>query len=378
MPTPPPKLPKPPVLPPTYLYVPMPKPVDGILQYKMAPNGKLSPLKPPLVRIRNSQTYSFSVTDPKGHFLYLGTHPLQQFRISKQGQIIPLKPATVAAPEAQTMTFTPDGRFLYITHTHFDDNGPTDKPDDLIVFRVAKDGTLHPVRGGTIPSGNQVTALAVDNTGRYLYACVYNYDLSGNLAYTMEFHINPDGTLKILSTNEYNCLPAPVALKAASSGPFMYMASKGGLSLWRIKPDGTLHLLKEVDDDYGLVKVSAFVEDAADKMFISVGGGQLAFWNIQPDGTPAKPVSLFVAEDGTLYDSDKDVPKGDTGFAVGLTYDAPRQMLYVKDGNNSRVFRYLVKDNSITLQKPWLSTGKNTFMQSFGPANNPLFTGRGH
>ncbi len=378
MPTPPPKLPKPPVLPPTYLYVPMPKPVDGILQYKMAPNGKLSPLKPPLVRIRNSQTYSFSVTDPKGHFLYLGTHPLQQFRISKQGQIIPLKPATVAAPEAQTMTFTPDGRFLYITHTHFDDNGPTDKPDDLIVFRVAKDGTLHPVRGGTIPSGNQVTALAVDNTGRYLYACVYNYDLSGNLAYTMEFHINPDGTLKLLPTNEYNCLPAPVALKAAASGPSMYMASKDGLSVWHIKPDGTLHLVKEEDDALGPKIISSFVVDAADKMLISIGNDELAFWHELPDGTLMTPFSLIIARDGFLYGSDKDIPDGKAAAAVGIVYDAPRRMLYVKDSNESRVFRYLVKDNSITLQNPWLSTGKNTFMQSFGPANNPLFTGRGH
>lgn len=85
--------PKPQIPPKTFVYAPVPKPVNGILQYGQAPDGKLTPLKPPLVSLHNPDVY-VSATDPEGHFLYFGSSPLRQFRISRNGQLVPLKPAT--------------------------------------------------------------------------------------------------------------------------------------------------------------------------------------------------------------------------------------------------------------------------------------------
>ncbi len=368
--------------PKTFVYAPVPQPVNGILQYGQAADGKLTPLKPPLVVV-HSPYVPVSVTDPKGHFIYLGTSPLRQFHVSSNGHLVPLKPATVSSPETNAMAFTPDGRFVYLSHTHSDYYGPTNTPDDLIICRVATDGSLHPIQGGVIHTGPQVTALAVDRTERFLYVCVYNYDPSGNLAYTMEYRINQDGTLGLLHTDEYNCVPAPAMLIAAPSGPFMYMASNSGISTWRIKPDGTLHLLQS---ESVYMQVPAFVLDARDNILIGIGkavpgsdfgADQLVVWHRLPDGTLTEPFGVFIAKDGFLYGNEKDMPKGSHASPVGIAFDSGRSMLYVRDSATDRIFRYRVASSgSLRLQVPWVATGVQTL--EVRPEDDPLFLGKGN
>ena len=207
----------------------------------------------------------------------------------------------------------------------------------------------------------------MDNTGRFLYVCVYNNDPSGNLAYTMEYRVRKDGTLRLLSSDEYNCEPAPTLLLASPSGPFMYMASKNGISAWRIKPDGTLHLLESRST---FLNVLSFVVDARDNLLIgngqAVAGGsfsadQLAVWHRLPDGTLTGPDSAFIANDGFLYADEKDTPDGRSAFPRGIVFDADHHLLYVRDAATDRIFRYRVDaDGALRLQAPWLSTGVET------------------
>lgn len=358
--------PKPLPSPKTFVYAPTPQPVKGMLQYGQAPDGRLIPLKPPVLPVHSQYNTFLSVTDPKGHFLYVGSDPLRQFRVSRNGQLVPLKPAAVRLPPANAMAFTPDGRFFYLTRIHYGYNGPTNAPDDLIACRVATDGTLHPIPGGAIKTGTQVSSLAVDNSGRFLYVCVYNTDLSGNQAYTQPYRINKNGTLTLLQQREYSAVAAPTILAAAPSGPFIYMASQSGISTWRIKPDGTLHLLK---DEAVFLSVPAFVVDARDNLLIGIGeptsearfhANQLAVWHRQPDGTLTEPASAFIADDGFLYGDDKDIldPRNHDAFPVGIVFDADHRLLYVRDLATDRIFRYQVKpDGSLVLRAPWLSTG---------------------
>lgn len=367
--------------PKAFVYVPVPKPVNGLLQYGQSSGGRLLPLKPFVVPVPGSYV-PLSITDPKGHFLYVGTSPLRQFRVGGNGQLVPLKPATVPLPETNAAAFTPDGHFAYLSHTHFDEYGSTNTPDDLTICRVAADGSLHPIRNGVVLTGPQVSALAVDRTGKFLYVCVYNYDPSGNLAYTMPYQIQKDGTLRGLSTKEYNCVPDPTAMAASPSGPYIYMASKSGISTWSILPDGTLHLLQ---DESVYLRVPTFVVDAGHDLLIGIGkptagstasGDQLVVWHRQADGTLTEPAGAAIATDGFLYADEAAIPKGRNAFPVGLVLDADHDLLYVRDSATDRIFRYQVhSDGSLRLQVPWLSTGVPTLDAL--PRDNPLLLGKG-
>ena len=357
--------------------------MNSIQQYRQKANGSLEPLKPFLVATQ-SKIIPVSATDPTHHFVYLGTSPLRQFHISGTGQLVPLKPAAVALPRANAMAFTPNGRFLYLSRTRYNDSGPTNTPDDLIPCRVDKDGTIHPIQGAAVRTGPQVSTLAVDHTGQYLYVCVYNYDPSGNLAYTMMYRIHKDGTLTLLPTNEYNCMPAPTTLQASPSGAIMYMGSVQGLSVWQIKADGTLHLQQS---NTTAMKVPAFVIDARDHLIIGIGkavtdsdfgADRLVIWRQEANGTLSEIYAASVGDDGFLYGDDKDMKERESASLIGLAYDAERSLLYARDRSTSRMFRYAVlPGGSLQLQIPWLNIGVTGLEKlQVGPEENPIFLGK--
>ena len=365
---------------PTFAYVPVLKPTQSVQQYQQKADGSLQPLKPFRVATQ-SKDVPVSITDPTQHFVYLGTSPLRQFRISGTGQLVPLKPATVALPQADQMAFTPNGRFFYLSRTHYTDSGPTNTPDDLIPCRVDKDGTIHPIKGAAIQTGPQVSTLAVDHTGQYLYVCVYNYDPSGNLAYTLVYHIHKDGALTPVPTTEYNCLPAPTTMQASPSGAVMYMGSNRGLSTWQIKADGTLHLQQESTTE---MNVLAFVIDARDHLIIGIGEpvtdsdfgtDRLVIWRQEVDRTLTEIYAASIGNDGFLYGDEKDMKGRDSASPIGLAFDSERRLLYVRDRETDRIFRYVVvPSGSLQLQIPWLSIGGRTL--PIGSSSNPLFLGK--
>ena len=368
---------------PTFVYVPVPQPMNSLQQYRQKANGSLEPLKPFLVATQ-SKLIPVSVTDPTHHFVYLGTSPLRQFCISSTGQLVPLKPATVALPEADEMAFTPNGRFFYLSRTHYTDDGPTNTPDDLIPCRVDKDGTIHPIKGAAIQTGPQVSTLAVDHSGQYLYVCVYNYDPSGNLAYTMMYHIRKDGTLTYLPTHEYNCMPAPTTIQASPSGAVMYMGSNQGLSVWKIKADGTLHLQQS---NTTAMKVPAFTIDAPDHLIVGIGkavidsdfgANRLVIWRQLADGTLTEIYAASIGNGGFLYGDEKDMKERKPGFPIGLAFDPEHRLLYVRESSTDRIFRYaVVPSGALQLQIPWLDIGVTGLEKLYvGPEENPLFLGK--
>ncbi len=382
-PTPPKPAPSKSALSPTFVYVPVPQPVNSIQQYRQKADGILEPLKPFLVATQ-SKIIPVSITDPTHHFVYLGTSPLRQFHISSTGQLVPLKPATVALPEADQMAFTPNGRFLYLSRTHYTDSGSTDTPDDLIPCRVDKDGTIHPIKGATLRTGISVSTLAVDHTGQYLYVCVYNYDLSGNLAYTIVYHIHKDGTLTPLPTDEYNCMPAPTTIQASPSGAVMYMGSNQGLSVWKIKADGTLHLQQS---NTTAMNVTAFTIDAPDHLIVGIGkavidsdfgANRLVIWRQLADGTLTEIYAASIGNDGFLYGDEKDMKERKPGFPIGLAFDPEHRLLYVRESSTDRIFRYaVVPSGLLQLKIPWLNTGVTGIEKLYvGPRENPIFLGK--
>ena len=220
--------------------------------------------------------------------------------------------------------------------------------------------------------------LAVDRTGRFLYVVVYNYDLSGNLAYLRQYRINQNGTLTPLKPDRLGSEAAPEMLVADPSGPFLYLSSKSGISSWRIKPDGTLDFLH---DESVFLRVTAFVMDPSDHLLIGIGEpteesgfrhDQLVVWHQRADGTLTEPAGVFLAQSGFLYGDETAMPKDDNADPEGIALDADRRMLYVLEATTHRIFRYLVQpDGALRLQTPWYSSNIQT--RNLFASQNPLF-----
>ena len=257
-----------------------------------------------------SPYYYFCAVHPNGHFFYTGTNPLHVYRVSRNGQLALLKQSLVLKqplaflPPINQITFTPDGRFCYLIHPHYDQYNGVVGDDDLIACRVSKDGLLHPIPSGQIKAGNKVASMTVDHTGKFLYVSVYNYDLSGNRAYTLYYRIRPNGMLSLLDPQGSDSDAAPQQLTAAPSDPVVYLASKGGMSTWQIAADGTLHLKQ---DQIGSITVLTFVVDGQDRLVFGLGqpgieasfnNHQLVVWRQLADGTLSAPFSWYMADDG--------------------------------------------------------------------------------
>lgn len=375
-----------PTSPQTYVYIPLtkydpPTPYNSaksfnvMLQYKQKPDGALVPLTPPSIPVK-SPYYYFCAVHPNGHFFYMGTNPLHVYRVSRNGQLallkqppVPKQPPVLKQPPAflppiNQITFTPDGRFCYLIHPHYDQYNGIVGDDDLIACRVSKHGLLHPIPGGQTKAGNKVASMTVDHTGKFLYVSVYNYDLSGNRAYTLCYRIRPNGTLSLLDPQGSDSDAAPRQLTAAPFDPVVYLASEGGMSTWQIAADGTLHLKQ---DQIGSIDIPAFVIDGQDRLVFGIGqpgieanftNHQLVVWRQLADGTLSAPYSWYMADDGFLYSEDKLVPEKHFAFPMGLAFDPASHMLYMRDLNTDRVFRYLIGSDGIPrLQAPWLSLG---------------------
>ncbi len=395
-----PKLPSTPS--PAYVYIPLtqydpPTPYKSaksfnvILQYKQKPNGALVPLIPPSIPVK-SPYYYFCAVHPNGHFFYLGTNPLRVYRVSHNGQLAlleqppvfkqPSVPKQLPAflPPITQITFTPDGQFCYLIHPHYDQDNGIVGDDDLIACRVSKDGLLHPIPGGRIKAGNKVASMTVGHTGKFLYVSVYNYDLSGNRAYTLPYRIRPNGTLILLDPQGSDSDAAPQQLTAAPSDPVVYLASEGGLSTWQIAADGTLHFKKAQSVS---IAVTTFVIDGQDRLVFGLGqpgieadfkNRQLVVWGQLADGTLSTPFSWYMADDGFLYSEDTLVPEKHFALPQGLVFDPASHMLYVRDSRTDRVFRYLISSDGIPrLRAPWLSLGVKTDDILIG---NCIFVGR--
>ena len=390
--------------PQAYVYIPLiksgsptsynpAKPISVMLQYKQQPDGALTPLTPPSIPV-NSPYFYVCAVHPNGHFLYMGTNPLRVYRVSRNGQLALLKqpsvfkqPPTSKRPPLplspiNKITFTPDGRFCYLIYAHYDQNGGIVGDDDLIACQVSKDGLLHPIPGGRVKAGNSVASLTVDHTGKFLYVSVYSSDLSGNGAYSLCYRIRPNGTLSLLVPQNNDSDAAPQQLTAAPFDPVVYLASESGMSTWQIAADGTLHLTQ---DQIGSINVTSFVIDGKDRLVFGIGqpgseanfhNSQLVVWGQLADGTLSAPSSWYMADDGFLYRDDKLVPKNHVAVPQGLVFDPASHMLYMRDLNTDRVFRYLMSsDGTPRLQAPWLSLGVKTNDMLLGDC---IFVGYSH
>jgi len=126
------------------------------------------------------------VVDPSNHYVYVSNRT--DFNVSAysidnmSGSLTPLPGSPFPAGyNPGIIAIHPNGRLLFVPNINV--NNP-DSIGSITVYTIASTGILTPVSGSPFPAGSGANAVAVDRTGKYLFACngssVFSYLIDAN------------------------------------------------------------------------------------------------------------------------------------------------------------------------------------------------------
>jgi DNA-binding beta-propeller fold protein YncE len=244
---------------------------DGILQYDVAADGRLTPKSPELLRVPGTP-YAIAV-HPDGASVYateLRRGTVLQYDVAGEGRLVPKDPAAVPAGTFPTgIALRPDGRTAYALVR-----------GGITIFDVGTGGALAPRPERVDVTGGPLMDLAFTPDGRHLYA-------TSRDGLVHQFAVGGDGR------------PTPTSPSAVDLGPG---ARPIGIA---VVPDGSaVYVTSAGRARYGGRRVFAFTVGADGRLApaasppFAVPASRLWFLTASPDGK-----SLFVAGgDGHLFD----------------------------------------------------------------------------
>ncbi|HEX6468084.1 MAG TPA: beta-propeller fold lactonase family protein [Streptosporangiaceae bacterium] len=176
---------------------------------------------------------------PDGRFLYVsGGRPqpgqpgqLATFAIGVDGSLSPLGEPLSLESAGAGLTFTPNGRFLYLTTT---------ATGGVHAFRVGRDGGLTPVAGSPYPAPARPVGSAVTPDGRHLFVGVGEFGTTPNGVWG--FRIGRNGALTPLAAQPFPSGIAPIWVTATPDGRHLYAVNRNtsDVSGFAIGPGGAL------------------------------------------------------------------------------------------------------------------------------------------
>lgn len=320
---------------PQFVYVVVDDPTNRVFQFRVQPEGALTPLDP--VGVATGKGPLVLAADSAGRFLYVGNgidNSISQYRISPNGVLVPLSPSTLMTGNGtDDIKITPNGRFVYVVNA---------EGNSISQYRIQANGTLVPLSPATISPGPLPISMSIDPTGRFAYVLVENRgEPLGYGSYLMQYRIKPDGQLQPLSppvvADKGIVFPSNITL--GPHGRFAYVAGGNDIIVYKVKPDGTLQLvqfpgIKDKKDYFATV-------DPQGRFVFALKGSGLVHAFIQPDGTLQSEAGINVLKDGTLM-QEAIIEHKDASSLVSLAFNPNGHVLYLLNAINTHIFEYHV------------------------------------
>jgi len=293
----------------------------NISQYKIGPDGKLSPLPKAdgsdnLVAVEvdgtlGSAPVSIAIT-PSGKFAYVaefGGNQIAQYRID-DGRLSSLKNADVINPcprnyQAHSITVDPSGKHAYVTNVtigtvsqyNINNDGGNDE---------GKLSTLKNADGcNTVDTGKNPYSVTIDHSERFAY--VAN---SGDDTIT-QYNIGPEGELMMPPNNppptHTGITPTTVVITSLGNNAYVPNGYGASVSQYTIEADGKLSPLKNADGgntvNAGYVPISISVTPSGKFAYVA---NQETYPRNKEGVLEALRISQFRIKDGELSPLDPD------------------------------------------------------------------------
>ncbi len=279
---------------------------NSISQYKIGPNGTLTPLVPTEVKtgkgLQNIIAYA-----PRPFVYAVNTidETISQYRVTRQGKLTPLTPPTVKIGDRLSrLVISPNGRFAYA----LEDQG-------LRQYKIHSNGTLSSLSPATIIARGGVLDLVFSKTGRFAYA-------AGASGLVYQWRVGRQGTITPLGPPLHNKNENLQTLSLCPSGHFLYdlfWSAPCGVTGFRVNKNGRLSALPG--------PVLPLPENSTG-VFFQPGGkfcdvpsyytDQISRFEVGKNGT-LKPLPVLKVPLGTEPYGFVFGPSGHTAYALGIS-----------------------------------------------------------
>ena len=279
--------------------------------------------------------FNAPATDAAGKtFLYVhdnGTpNEVHGFRFGSDGSLTELPGSpfdTGASPGVcggmcQTLTFAKKGKLLF-----------AGTQDGIVVFRIAKDGSLSQVAGSPFGGAPITGVAAVQKKGK-----VFVYGADAENDEIRAFQVNSDGSLTELAGSPHPTGDEPVGVTATVNGLFTANEDEDSISAFRINNNGTL--TEAPNSPFFVGSPSSFIYNVhatPDGRFLYTGDAS----ETQVFGFLINPVTADLTElPGSPFDADVDTG---WGLAVGKG-----DVIVAPGGSELQAFRYPKTTGNLT------------------------------
>ena len=257
---------------------------DGVLQFDVADDGRLSAKQPPLVHA-GDEPHSIAV-HPGGTSVYVTDRDhgkVRQFDVGPGGALSPKDPRYVwAGPDPRGVAVSPSGATVYVL-----------AGGDIVVFDVAPDGSLTR-RAGVRVTSRHLHDVALTPDGGHLYAT----SSDGRVA---QFVVAADGTPEPMSPAALNTGGHPIGIAVAPDGSAVHVTAarswwpgSGRVLSFTVGADGALTAAGEVDVPGFPWKPLGYLGVSPDGLSLFVAGGDGHLFGVGTGAalTPKAPAAV--------------------------------------------------------------------------------------
>jgi 6-phosphogluconolactonase (cycloisomerase 2 family) len=272
--------------------------------FQIGTAGELVPLtEGPFLTSTTSAPVSV-VAHPTADFLFMtdaNAKEITTFSIGANGSLTALPPANLANTQLLLANTSPDGRFFYqALHVG--------SAASIPAFSIATNGALSALPGDPVGTGFIPRTLAVDPSGRFLYAVISSSSLGVSTS-VFGYNIDPlSGVLTPITVAPFTAGENPTSAAADASGRFLYVANSANSASGN--------------------SVTGFAIDADTGILAELQGS--------PFPASASPVSITVEPGAQFVYVGLDLLPGVRGFAIDQTTGALTEIAgspFPADGN---------------------------------------------
>jgi 6-phosphogluconolactonase (cycloisomerase 2 family) len=283
---------------------------------------------------------------------------VSQYNLETDGTLTPMATATAATGAAPaSVAVDPKGRYAYVTNR---------SGDSVSQFTIGQDGSLSGIADSTtglpsVPTSGTPVSVAVDPTGKYVYAAIQKSGAPSVAQYAIGAH----GALTPIAAPPVVTGTAPISVAVDTTGKYVYVASELSASIWQyaIGPDGSLTGIP--DSGSGLAQVPTTGTSSPTSIAVDPTGGFIYVGSI---GTAI--ITYSIGNNGALTLVATTL---EAGLPLAVAVDPTGQFLYAGHNSVNAVSQFSIGGGGVPVLSTTTAIGAQTAGIAVGPTGKVVY-----